>query len=283
MNGPFAEYDPPNGAVVAAVTIALAEDLGVMGDITTLCAVVEDSHVVAKFVARQAGILAGTACATEAYRQIDPTVEMVWHLHDGEPIDVGTVVGTVSGNTRSILTGERVALNFVCHLSGVASMTRRYVRAARGKARILDTRKTIPGLRALQKAAVRAGGGSSHRDSLSDAVLFKDNHLAVLGIGRAVDRARSRWPGRMVEVECDTLDQVEEALIAGADRIMLDNMHIDQIREAVAMIGGAIPLEISGGVTLDTVGNFAETGIDFISVGALTHSVTVLDIGLDIP
>ena len=283
MNGPFAEYDPPLPAVRAAVTHALAEDLGVMGDITTICAVVEDSHVVAQFTSRQAGVLAGTACATEAYRQLDPSVVVEWRLHDGEPVDVGMVIGTVSGNTRSILTGERVALNFLCHLSGVASLTRRYVRAARGKARILDTRKTIPGLRALQKAAVRAGGGSSHRDSLSDAVLFKDNHLAVLGIGRAVERARSRWPGRMVEVECDTLEQVHEAVAAGADRIMLDNMNLEQIREAVAVVGGAVPLEISGGVSLETVGNFAETGVNFISVGALTHSATAFDIGLDIP
>lgn len=283
MNGPFAEYDAPRPAVQAAVALALAEDLGVMGDITTMCAVVEDSHVVANFTARQAGVLAGTACATEAYLQLDPTVVVEWRLHDGEPVEPGMVIGTVSGNTRSILTGERVALNFLCHLSGVASLTRRYVRAARGKARILDTRKTIPGLRALQKAAVRAGGGSSHRDSLSDAVLFKDNHLAVLGIARAVDRARSRWPGRMIEVECDTLEQVGEALAAGADRIMLDNMTLDQIREAVRSVAGAVPLEISGGVSLEMVGDFAETGVTFISVGALTHSVPVFDIGLDIP
>lgn len=283
MNGPFAEYDPPRPAVQAAVSLALAEDLGVMGDITTMCAVMDDSHVVANFTARQAGVLAGTACATEAYLQLDPTVVVEWHLHDGEPVEPGMVIGTVSGNTRSILTGERVALNFLCHLSGVASLTRRYVRAARGKARILDTRKTIPGLRALQKAAVRAGGGSSHRDSLSDAVLFKDNHLAVLGITRAVDRARSRWPGRMVEVECDTLEQVAEALAAGADRIMLDNMNLEQMREAVALVDGAVALEISGGVTLESVGDFAETGVNFISVGALTHSVPVFDIGLDIP
>ena len=283
MNGPLAEFDPPLPAVRVAVANALVEDLGVMGDITTICAVGEDSHVVAQFTARQAGVLAGTACATEAYRQLDPSVIVEWRLRDGEPVDVGTLIGTVSGNTRSILTGERVALNFLCHLSGVASITRRYVRAARGKARILDTRKTIPGLRAMQKAAVRAGGGSSHRDSLSDAVLFKDNHLAVLGITPAVDRARSRWPGRMVEVECDTIEQVAEAVEAGADRIMLDNMNLDQIREAVAMVNGAVPLEVSGGVSLETVGEFAETGVTVSSVGALTHSVTVLDIGLDIP
>ncbi len=283
MIGPFQEYEPPASAVRAAVAIALAEDLGIAGDITTLCAVVEDSHVEAKFVARQEGILAGTACVIETYAQLDPSVELVWHRHDGEPLEPATVIATISGNTRSVLTGERVALNFMSHLSGVATLTRRYVRAARGKARILDTRKTIPGLRALQKAAVRAGGGVSHRDSLSDAVLFKDNHLAVLGIARAVERAQLRWPGRMIEVECDSLEQVSEAIEARADRIMLDNMSLEQIATAVALVGGAIPLEVSGRVSLETVGAFAETGVDFISVGALTHSARVLDIGLDIP
>ena len=283
MNGPFDEYQPPVSAVRAAVALALAEDLGIAGDITTLCAVVEDSYVSARLVARQEGVLAGAACVTETYAQIDATVEVVWNKHDGEPIEPGMLIATISGNTRSVLTGERVALNFLGHLSGVASLTRRYVRAARGKARVLDTRKTIPGIRALQKAAVRAGGGVNHRDSLSDAVLFKDNHLAVLGIARAVDRARSRWPGRMVEVECDALHQVEEAVTAGADRIMLDNMTLDQIAAAVAIVAGSVPLEVSGSVTLESIGSLAETGVDFISVGALTHSVRVLDIGLDFP
>jgi nicotinate-nucleotide pyrophosphorylase (carboxylating) len=267
--------------VVAAVALALAEDLGIMGDITTMCTVDADSRLEAVFASRADGVLAGTACAAEAYAQVDPEVVVEWHRRDGDELTPGTEIGTVRGPAGSVLTGERVALNFLCHLSGVASLTNRYVRAARGQVRVLDTRKTIPGLRALQKAAVRAGGGSSHRDSLSDAVLFKDNHLAVLGITRAVERARSRWPGRMVEVECDTLEQVAEAVAAGADRVMLDNMTLDEVRRAVAFVDGRVALEVSGGVTLETMGEYALTGVDFVSVGALTHSVRVLDIGLD--
>lgn len=282
MTGPYEHYDPPRGAVVAAVALALAEDLGIMGDITTMCTVDDDTQMRAVFRARHDGVLAGTACAAEAYSQVDPNVTIVWHHCDGDELAPGTDIGTVHGPARSVLTGERVALNFLCHLSGVASLTNRYVRAARGQVRVLDTRKTIPGLRALQKAAVRAGGGSSHRDSLSDAVLFKDNHLAVLGITRAVERARSRWPGRMVEVECDTLEQVAEAVAAGADRVMLDNMSLDEVRRAVALADGRVALEVSGGVNLETMGEYALTGVDFVSVGALTHSVRVLDIGLDV-
>ncbi len=277
------EFDPPPHAVRSAVTIALAEDLGIVGDITTLSAVIDDSEVQASFVARQSGVLAGTACATETFAQLDATLEVAWNILDGGEIELGSVIGTVTGHTNSVLTGERVALNFMGHLSGVASLSRRYVRAARGKARILDTRKTLPGLRALQKAAVRAGGGINHRDSLSDAVLLKDNHLAVLGITRCVERARLRWPGRMVEVECESLAQVAEAIAAHADRIMLDNMSLDEIVEAVRFVNHAVPLEVSGGVSLETVGAIAETGVDFISVGALTHSARVLDIGLDFP
>jgi nicotinate-nucleotide pyrophosphorylase (carboxylating) len=183
---------------------------------------------------------------------------------------------------RSVLTGERVALNFMCHCSGVATLTRRYVRAARGKARILDTRKTLPGLRAVQRAAVRAGGGFNHRDSLSTAVLIKDNHLAALGLTKAVDRARARWPMRLVEVECDTLDQVGEARDAGVDVVLLDNMTPDQVAKAVEILEGAAKVEVSGRVGVDAVGAYAESGADFISVGALTHSVRVFDIGLDI-
>jgi nicotinate-nucleotide pyrophosphorylase (carboxylating) len=275
------EYEPPQPLVEAAVRLALAEDLGTLGDVTSIAGIVEDSHARAVFRSRADGVLAGCACATETYRQLDPDVVVSWRLADGEPLGEGAEIGVVEGLTRSILTGERVALNFLGHLSGVASLTRRYVRSARGQCRILDTRKTLPGLRALQKAAVRAGGGYNHRDSLSDAVLFKDNHLAVLGITRAVERARARWPGRMVEVECEALDQVVEALEAGVDRVMLDNMTPEQVREAVAAIGGAAMIEISGGITLETVSEYASTGADFVSVGALTHSAHVLDIGLD--
>ncbi len=277
----LSEYEPPQPVVEAAVRIALAEDLGMLGDVTSIAGVVEDSHARAVFRSRGEGVLAGTACATETFRCIDPDVAVTWRLSDGEPLSAGTEFGVVEGLTRSILAGERVALNFVGHLSGVASLTRRYVRSAHGRCRILDTRKTLPGLRALQKAAVRAGGGYNHRDSLSDAVLFKDNHLTVLGITRSVERARARWPGRMVEVECDALDQVLEAIAAGVDRVMLDNMTPEQVREAVAAVGGAAAIEVSGGITLDTVSEYAATGADFVSVGALTHSAGVLDIGLD--
>jgi nicotinate-nucleotide pyrophosphorylase (carboxylating) len=197
-------------------------------------------------------------------------------------MEVGAELGEVSGSLRSILGGERVALNFLSHLSGVASLTRRYVRAARGKARILDTRKTLPGLRGVQRAAVRAGGGFNHRDSLATAVLIKDNHLAALGIEKAVERARARWPMRIIEVECDTLEQVGEACNAGADIVMLDNMTPDEVGKAVALVSGRAKTEVSGTITPDTVGSYAETGVDFISVGAITHSVRALDIGLDV-
>jgi nicotinate-nucleotide pyrophosphorylase (carboxylating) len=203
-------------------------------------------------------------------------------VRDGESIDAGMELGRVSGSLRAILAGERVALNFLMHSSGVASLTRRYVRAARGKARLRDTRKTLPGLRAIQKAAVRAGGGFNHRDSLSDAVLVKDNHLVVLGLRQAVERARARWPGRVLEVECETIEQVTEARDAGVELVLVDNMSVADVAEAVDVCAGAVKVEVSGGVTLDTVGAYAETGADFISIGAITHSARALDIGLDI-
>ncbi|HTL84998.1 MAG TPA: carboxylating nicotinate-nucleotide diphosphorylase [Acidimicrobiia bacterium] len=275
-------FDPPPVVVTRLVSDALAEDLGVLGDITSIACVGEDQTAVAAFVAREEGVFAGTALARETYRQLDPNADVKWSVRDGESIEAGMELGQVSGGLRTILAGERTALNFLTHCSGVASLTRRYVRAARGKARILDTRKTIPSLRALEKAAVRAGGGFNHRDSLSDAVLIKDNHLAVMGLTRAVERARARWPGRTVEVECESMEQVTEARSVGVDRVLLDNMTLEQVREAVAMLEGAIKVEVSGGVTLETVGAFAESGADFISIGAITHSVRALDIGLDI-
>jgi nicotinate-nucleotide pyrophosphorylase (carboxylating) len=203
-------------------------------------------------------------------------------VRDGEAIEAGTKLGEVAGPLRSILTGERVALNYLCHASGIASITRRFVRATHGKARIRDTRKTLPGMRAVQKAAVRAGGGFNHRDSLSDAVLIKDNHLAAVGLTRAVERAKARWPGRVVEVECDSMEQVVEALAAGVDLILLDNMTPDQCAEVSKHVGEAAKLEVSGRITVDSVAAYADAGIDFISVGAITHSVRTFDIGLDI-
>ena len=278
----MSSFDAPAPIIRRLVTAALAEDLGVLGDITTTACVAEDEVAVATWIARQEGVLAGTALATEVYRQVDEHLTVVWRVVDGEPIEPNAELGQVTGSLRSILVGERVALNFLGHLSGVASLTRRYVRAARGKSRIRDTRKTLPGLRAVQKAAVRAGGGFNHRDSLSDAVLIKDNHLVALGITLAVDRARARWPGRILEVECDTLEQVIEAREAGVDIVLLDNMSPDDVADAVAELKGVAKVEVSGNVTLELVGAYSEAGADFISVGAITHSVRNLDIGLDI-
>ena len=276
------DIDPPRAVVVNVVSAALAEDIGLLGDLTSIATVGNDERGSAVLAAREEGVLAGTALVDEAFRQVDATVEVRWNLRDGDPIEPGTVIAAVSGPRRSILTGERVALNFLCHCSGIASLTRRYVRAARGRARILDTRKTLPGLRAVQRAAVRAGGGFNHRDSLSAAVLIKDNHLARLGLTQAVERARSRWPMRTIEVECETIDQVMEARDVGVDVVLVDNMTPDQVAKAVEILAGSAKVEVSGRVTLDSVGAYAETGADFISVGAITHSVRVLDIGLDI-
>jgi nicotinate-nucleotide pyrophosphorylase (carboxylating) len=275
-------FDPPAPVVRRLVEDALAEDMGVLGDITSIAIVGEDQTAVAAFVVREEGVLAGTCFATETYRQLDSNMDIKWSIRDGESVEAGMEVGRVSGGARTILAGERVALNFLTLASGVASLTRRYVRGAKGNARILDTRKTLPGLRAVQRAAVRAGGGFNHRDSLSDALLIKDNHLAVLGLTRAVERARARWPGRTIIVECESMDQVVEARNVGVDRILLDNMQPEQVAEAVTLVEGFARIEISGGVTLETVGVYAETGADFISVGALTHSARTLDIGLDI-
>jgi len=277
------DFDPPVTAVADAVRQALAEDLGNLGDLTTLAIIPADVDGHALFVARAAGVLAGTAAATEVYGYLDPAVSVDWQAADGDELAPGQVLGTVAGNLRSILTGERSALNFLGHLSGVATLTRAYVAAAgRDRTLIRDTRKTTPGLRALEKAAVRAGGGVNHRGSLSDAVLVKDNHLRWCPIADAVARARARWPGVTVEVECDSLDQVSEAKAAGADLVLVDNMTPAQVAEAVAVLGGSAPVEVSGGVTLDTVAAYAAAGADLVSVGALTHSAPVLDIALDL-
>jgi nicotinate-nucleotide pyrophosphorylase (carboxylating) len=276
------DFDPPRAVVTTVVRAALAEDVGVLGDLTSIATVAGDEPGSAVIAAREEGVLAGTALVEEAFRQVDPAVVVRWRRRDGDPIEPGAVIAEISGPLRGILTGERVALNFLGHCSGIASLTRRYVRAARGKARILDTRKTLPGLRAVQRAAVRAGGGFNHRDSLSAAVLIKDNHLAGLDLTQAVERARSRWPMRVIEVECETIDQVTEARDAGVDVVLVDNMSPDQVAKAVEILDGSAKVEVSGRITLDSVGAYAETGADFISVGAITHSVRVLDIGLDI-
>jgi nicotinate-nucleotide pyrophosphorylase (carboxylating) len=271
------------------VARALAEDISTLGDLTSAL-VSPDRRATLAFVARQEGVVAGRRCAEEVFEQFDPELSMDWTRADGASVVPGDELARVSGRLRSILTAERSALNFLCHLSGVASMTRRFVDAAHAVSptvRILDTRKTTPGLRALEKAAVRAGGGHNHRASLSDAVLLKDNHLGGIGITDAVGRARSAWPGRMVEVECDRADQVEEACRAGATAVLLDNMTPDEVAHCVALARseagpGGVLVEVSGGLSLERVAAFAATGADLLSVGALTHSAPVLDIGLDL-
>lgn len=275
-------HDPPVPAVRDAVARALAEDLGVLGDVTSAALVPADAVASGRFVARAAGVLAGTACATEVFAQVDSGVEVAWSRTDGEEVSRGDEVGRVEGPMRSLLTGERSALNFLCRLSGIATLTRRFVEAAGGRAQVRDTRKTTPGLRALEKAAVRAGGGVNHRESLSDAVLVKDNHLALVGVEQAVALARRRWPGKVVELECDTLEQVAAARDARPDVVLLDNMSPERVREAVALLDGAVPVEVSGGVVLGNVAAYAEAGAAYLAVGALTHSAPALDLGLDL-
>ncbi|MEN3273115.1 MAG: hypothetical protein V7636_1876 [Actinomycetota bacterium] len=283
-NRPRNELDPPITAVRDAVTRALAEDLEPLGDVTSAL-LPANMRGAANIVARAEGVLAGVACAHETFAQVDPEIVVVWNETDGATVSSGLVIATVTGPLPAILTAERTALNFLGHLSGVASLTRRFVRAASGSdARIWDTRKTTPGLRALEKAAVRAGGGMNHRGNLSEWVLLKDNHLGDLAIGEAVRRARLRWPGRTVQVEADGVSQVRDAMDADVDIILLDNMSPDQVAFCVEMRGDRRRplLEVSGEVDLQTVGAYASTGVDLISVGAITKSAPVLDIALDL-
>ncbi|MFO1248986.1 MAG: carboxylating nicotinate-nucleotide diphosphorylase [Alphaproteobacteria bacterium] len=266
------------------VSHALAEDLGRAGDITSQLTIPADKQATAKFVARKPGRIAGLICAEAAFRLVDPSVKFAVSLPDGSDAAAGAVLANVSGPARSILTAERVALNFLGPLSGTATATAALVKAVEGtQARIVCTRKTLPGLRALQKYAVRCGGGFNHRFGLDDAAMVKDNHVqAAGGIGPAVERLRAGL-GHMVriEVEVDRLEQLEEALKLGVDRILLDNMSNEDLRRAVAMANGKAVLEASGNVTLATVRAIAETGVDYISSGAITHSAPNLDIGLD--
>jgi nicotinate-nucleotide pyrophosphorylase (carboxylating) len=273
--------DPPLTAVREVVSRALAEDLGVFGDLTAGL-VPAAARVEAAITSRANGVLAGRLCAAETFAAVDPAVSVEWVLADADLLSPGDVVARVSGPLASVLTAERTALNLLGHLSGIASLTRQFVDAAAGRAQIRDTRKTTPGLRALEKAAVRAGGGVNHRGSLSDGILVKDNHLAGLSIEAAVATSHSRWPGVLCEVECDTLDQVKLALEAGADMVLLDNFEPSQVKEAVALIARRIPIEVSGRVTIETVAEYAVAGPEFISIGALTHSAPVLDLGLDL-
>jgi nicotinate-nucleotide pyrophosphorylase (carboxylating) len=274
----------PHIMIEPLVRAALLEDLGRAGDLTTNAIVPADASATMALTARQAGVIAGLDVAALAFRLMDPAAEVLVAQPDGSRVPAGEPVATIRGSARALLTAERTALNFLCHLSGIATATSAMVEAVHGyKAKIVCTRKTTPGLRALEKYAVRAGGGGNHRFGLDDAVLIKDNHIAMAGdIGTAIARARA-GAGHMVriEVEVDTLDQLDVALAAGVDAILLDNMSLEDLARAAAIVGGRATTEASGRVTPATATAIAATGVDLISVGWLTHSAPILDIGLD--
>jgi nicotinate-nucleotide pyrophosphorylase (carboxylating) len=266
------------------VRSALLEDLGRAGDLTTDAIVPADRVATTALVARQSGIVAGLDLAALAFRLIEPRIEVIVHCPDGSEVAPGKPIATLHGPARGILTAERTALNFLCHLSGIATVTHAMVTAIKGhKARIVCTRKTTPGLRTIEKYAVRAGGGANYRFGLDDAVLIKDNHIAVAGgIVAAVKRARA-GVGHLVkiEVEVDTLDQLDEAMRLNVDAVLLDNMTLEQLRQAVTKVNGRATTSASGRITLATAPEVAATGVDLISIGSLTHSAPALDIGLD--
>ena len=308
---------PPAELVAETVALALAEDIGPVGDLTSALLSV-DVLAKARIEMRSSGVLAGTACATEAFWQVDPDTKLAWNARDGDQLAAGQVIAVVAGRLASLCTAERVALNFLGHLSGVATHTRRFVDLAAGKVAILDTRKTTPGLRGLEKAAVRAGGGCSHRASLSEWVMLKDNHLTALEIEASVHAAKSRWPQRRVQVECDSVEQARQALASGADALLLDNMTPAQVRQVAELADGSygsggsrvrqsgseqfpppgseqfppppseqfpsepVYLEVSGGITLENLAQYLDLGIDAISSGSLVGGAQALDIGLDI-
>jgi nicotinate-nucleotide pyrophosphorylase (carboxylating) len=271
----------------AAVRLALAEDIG-SGDATTLATVPANATAKAVMRAREPLVVAGIGFAETAFRELSPKIKIEKLSRDGQRVAAEKILLKISGPARAILSAERVALNFVQRLSGVATLTSQFVEAVRGtNVKILDTRKTTPGWRRFEKYAVTCGGGKNHRLGLFDMILIKDNHLAALrnekpnAIAAAVARAREKFPKLKIEVEADTLNQVEQAVNAGADFILLDNMDLKQLRQAVKIVNGRAKTEASGGVNLKTVRKIAETGVDFISVGALTHSARAVDIGLD--
>jgi nicotinate-nucleotide pyrophosphorylase (carboxylating) len=277
--------NPPHALLIEPIVLhALEEDLGRAGDITSDLIVPAKKKARARLVARKPGTIAGLIAAEAAFRFVDPDLKFTVMLPDGSQAKAGALVATIEGSARSILTAERVALNFTGHLSGVATATRALVDAVKGtKARIVDTRKTTPGLRALEKYAVRCGGGFNHRFGLDDAILIKDNHIAAAGsITKAVKAARAGIAHMTkIEIEVDTLKQLEEALKIGVDTILPDNMSPETLRKAVAMAKGHAVLEASGNITLATVRAVAETGVDYISSGAITHSAPNLDVALD--
>lgn len=261
----------------------LAEDLGTGGDVTSAATIGADERFTAVMASRQDIVVAGLDIATAVFRELDPDVAIDAGCSDGDRMPAGGVLLRLAGNARAMLAAERSALNTLQHLSGIATLTRRYVDAIEGTgATLLDTRKTLPGLRAVEKYAARMGGASNHRMRLDDGVLIKDNHVAVCGgVAEAVRRAKAANTGLQVQVEVDSIAQIEPALAAGAERLLLDNMPPPVLREAVALVAGRVPLEASGGVNLDTVRAIAETGVDFVSVGRITQSAPAVDIGLD--
>jgi len=265
------------------VSRTLAEDLGTAGDVTSNATIAEDARFTAGMNSRGQIVIAGLEIAAAFFRKLDPKVEIEALVSDGDRVAVGASLMRLSGNARAMLAAERSALNALQHLSGIATFTRQYVDEIAGTgATLLDTRKTIPGLRVLEKYAARMGGAHNHRMRLDDGVLIKDNHVAVCGgVAEAVRRAKAANTGLQVQVEVDRIDQIEPALAAGADRLLLDNMDPAMLREAVALVNKRVPLEASGGVTLETIRFIAETGVDFISVGRITQSAPSVDIGLD--
>ncbi len=274
----------PRLVIEPIVRAALLEDLGRAGDLTTDSTIPPDATATVQLVSRDPGVVAGLGLAELAWQLVDPAIRTEIHLTDGSRVEPGIVIATASGPARGLLSGERVALNFLGHLSGVATGTATIADAiAHTRAKVADTRKTIPGLRALQKYAVRCGGGANHRFGLDDAVLIKDNHIAVAGGVRAAVEAAKTSVGHLlkIEVEVDSLAMLAELLEVGADVVLLDNMGPDQLREAVTMVDGRMITEASGRITPETAVPIAEAGVDLISVGWLTHSARVLDIGLD--
>jgi nicotinate-nucleotide pyrophosphorylase (carboxylating) len=267
------------------IRLALTEDLGRAGDLTTDATIAPGTQMRAEIRARKAGILAGMDAAAYALKLVDPAVELDVHINDGGKLAPGAAIAALSGPARSILTAERTMLNFLGRLSGIATLTGEFVEKVSGTdATIVCTRKTTPGHRAVEKRAVRCGGGTSHRYGLDDAILIKDNHIAACGsISEALKRAHA-YAGhlRMIEIEVDTLEQLEEALPHKPHAVLLDNMDTGTLKKAVAMIDGTCKAEASGGVNLETVAGIAATGVDYISVGALTHSASNLDVGLDV-
>ena len=283
------DLHPPIADVRFLVERALAEDLTPFGDLTSSL-LDPNLSARAEFRARQAGVLAGCLCVDETLRAVDARLHVSWHLTDGDPISVGDILGVAEGPFAPMLTAERTALNFMSHLSGVATNAARWTAIAAGRVSVWDTRKTLPGYRSLQKAAVRAGGARNHRGNLSDWLMLKDNHLVGLSITEAVARARDLWPGRTIHVEADRHEQMLEALEADATIILLDNFTPAELAQLVAdadtwASNAGRPrslLEASGGITLDTLDAYADTGVDLLSSGSITNSAPVLDIGLDV-